>query len=173
MKYIYLVLFVTFCLFSCSDSKKMELELTSDQLEAAVGQGFPYSHDEGLVKVVVDQPIIELEGGRIQLNFPIDTKGLIKKKGNVLVSGVINYDKNNRSLYVDEGRVDEIVFDKKNQIDTKYIKQYTKMATSAVQKYLNGTPVYTFDSVGVGSFTSQFLKSIRTENDKLIVEMGL
>lgn len=173
MKNIYSLLLVTFCLFSCTDSKKMELELTSDQLESAVGQGFPYSHDEGLVKVVVEQPNIELEDGRIHLNFPIDTRGLIKKKGNVLVSGIINYDKNNRSLYVDEGRVDEILFDKRNEIDTKYKKKYTKMANSAVQKYLNGTPVYTFDSVGVGSFTSQFLKSIRTENDKLIVEMGL
>ena len=151
----------------------MELELTSVQLESAVGQGFPYEHNEGLVKVVVERPTILLDSGRIHLNFPIDTRGLIKKKGNVLVSGIINYDKNNKSLYVDEGRVDEIVFNKKNEIDSKYKKTYTKMANSAVQKYLNGVPVYTFDSVGVESFTSQFLKSIRTENDKLIIEMGL
>lgn len=100
MKYIFSFVIISLLLFSCAENKK--IELTATALETAISQGFPYEYNEGVVKAVVESPDVRLEEGRIFLKFPFSTRGLLNKDGDVFVSGIVNYDKINKSLYVDE-----------------------------------------------------------------------
>lgn len=150
----------------------MNIELSASQLETAIAQGFPYEHNEGLVKAILEAPSIHIESNTVFIDVPFSTKGLVKKDGVVFTKGKVRYDKETASIYIDESEIISVLVDGKRIDDKKEADFYRKMGNRFVNKMLSETPVYTFEG-GIESFTSQFLKDVRSDGDKLIIEMGI
>lgn len=151
----------------------MEIKLTASELEQTISQSFPYQYTDGLIQVNVTKPKVAIDNGRIHMDLPVQTNGLMRKKGHVLVSGVVSFDKIDGSFYITESRVDSILFEKETEDDLKMKKMYTNMANNMIQKKLDGTPIYSLEQTGVESLTKALLKDVRTEGDEIVVELGL
>lgn len=151
----------------------MTIRISASELEQTIAQSFPYEYNDGLVKVNVEQPKVAINDGRIFLDFPVKVNGLIRKKGHLLTSGVVNFDKIDGSFYIAESRVDSILFEKETVEDLRLKQRYTNMANNMIKKKLDGTPVYSLEQSAVESFAKELLKDVRTEGNELIVELGL
>ena len=170
-----LLLFLALTFLSTQAVFAWTVELSEDELQQKINKRVPIEKKKLLFTVLVSAIDVQLKEGSDRIGLVADMEirspHLSSGKGRALMDGMLSYSQKDGNFYLLEPQVREVSFD---NIPDKYHGLLRKLFQRAVQKRLANTPVYKLDeSKTKHKIAKTLLKSVKVENQKLVLELGL
>lgn len=159
------------------------LVIKKEQLQSKIATKFPMTQENPPVKIHIINPKLELSDGSDRLGLNVDLKvdtptkkvgrrevGGMTLTGEALVTGTLNYDKNEGVIYFENGTLDKLKMD---QLPAKMQAQVNAMATEKVRLQLAKLPVFTLDEANLEEKAAKaLLQSVTVSGGALHVVVG-
>jgi len=151
------------------------LELSEPELQDKANALMPLEKKKFFITTILTNPTIDLVNGSEDINLTTDVQ--VKAPGNLSGSGVVSfigsirYQNESGSFYFDNLRVVSLEIE---QLPKEALPKVQKVLEFVAKKFLAVKPVYTFkDNNLKHKLAKAALKSVRIENEKLLVLLGV
>jgi hypothetical protein len=150
-------------------------EITQQEIQEKVSAFMPIEKKKYFVTVKVLNPKIDLikttdEIG-IFANIEVIAPGGIKGSGEVMIKGTLDYGPKEGSFYFKNPTIISLVIDK---IPHKFIPKIQGIVQKALSMAMAVYPVYTFKDDNLKhTLAKAVLKSLKVENEKLVLTLGV
>ena len=172
-RYIFGAVLFLYCNFAAAFT--YTLELTETEIQTKAEAMMPLEKKKFFVTSILTNPIVDLIASTNEIGLSSDIQikapGNISGKGSVSFSGSLRYENDTGSFYFDNLNITELEIEKVPETSLPKIK---KMLEFVASKFLTRKPVYKFkDNNLKHKLAKATLKSIKVENETLLLELGL
>ncbi|WP_340680363.1 DUF1439 domain-containing protein [Paraglaciecola sp.] len=162
-------------LMSWQQAKAYTLEISAEELQAKVTAMMPIEKKKFFVTVTLSNPDIDLAVGDNKMglfsDIKLKTPAGVNGSGSIKITGALKYVADEGAFYFQSPQIISL---ESKDISANMLPKVRELAQLAVQEFLSRKPVYQLkDDDLKQKLAKAVLQSVKVENNKLIVELGV
>ena len=162
-------------LMSWQQAQAYTLEISAEELQAKVTAMMPIEKKKFFVTVTLSNPAVDLAVGDNKIGIFSDIKlrtpGGVSGSGSLKVTGALKYVADEGAFYLQSPQIISL---ESTDISANMLPKVRELAQLAVQEFLARKPVYRLQDDNIKhNLAKAVLQSLKVENNKLVVELGI
>jgi hypothetical protein len=151
-----------------------DVKVSASQIQEKVQEKFPYKRKDFLMTTTIKNAKVKLKKASDRLYIDADIKLVLMgghtSEGNAKFNSGIRYNKDNKSLFLEDVKVESIQM---SNIRNSYKEMVSEIVQNVANVVLKKEPIYTIKPDGeLQKKAIEFLKEVKIRNENVVLTFG-